>query len=244
VTAPLAGRSVVVTRAAEQASGLVAALHAAGATVIEVPVIAIVAPADGGAAVARAVRDAASYDWLVVTSPNGARRLLEAFAGHAVETPVAVIGPGTADALRAGGVEPALVPGRAIAEGLLAAFPRGPGRVLVAQAEQARPVLVAGLRAAGWTVDAVVAYRTVPAPPSPELLDSARAADAITFTSASTVRNYLAAAGTAAVPPRVVCIGPETAGAARRAGLPVTAVADPHTLAGLVDAVKAVLASA
>jgi uroporphyrinogen-III synthase len=240
---PLAGRTVVVTRAAEQARGLTAALRAAGAAVVEVPVISVADPVDGGAALAEAVAAMDRYDWVVVTSPNGARRLLSAL-GRAPAAPVAVIGPGTAEALRAGGGEPALVPPRAVAEGLLEVFPPGGGRVLLAQAEQARPVLADGLRAAGWDVDAVVAYRTVPAAVAPDQLDAVRRADAITFTSGSTVRNFLAAAGSNAVAGRVVCIGPETAAAARRAGLAVTAVATEHTLAGLVEAVIGVLSPA
>ncbi|MBA2625109.1 MAG: uroporphyrinogen-III synthase, partial [Acidimicrobiia bacterium] len=98
-----------------------------------------------------------------------------------------------------------------------------------------------GLGAKGWEVDAVEAYRTVPATPSPEALAAAAEADAIAFTSASTVDGYLAAAGHDAVPPAVVCIGPVTADAARAAGLTVAAVADPHTVEGLADAVVAVL---
>jgi uroporphyrinogen-III synthase len=108
--------------------------------------------------------------------------------------------------------------------------------VLLAQAADARPVVAVGLRAAGWDVEEVEAYRTVPARPSRDLLAAARGADAITFTASSTVRAYLDAAGPDAVPPVVVCIGPVTAATARDAGLPVTAVADPHTVDGLLAA--------
>ncbi|MGH9094386.1 MAG: uroporphyrinogen-III synthase, partial [Acidimicrobiales bacterium] len=98
----------------------------------------------------------------------------------------------------------------------------------------ARDVLPAGLRAAGWSVDVVEAYRTVTAEPEAAALKAAGDADAVCFTASSTVAGYLAL-GTP-VPPLVVCIGPVTADAARWAGLDVTAVADPHTIDGLVDA--------
>ena len=114
---------------------------------------------------------------------------------------MAVVGPGTAAAVRAAGLEPALVPERFVAEGLLAAFPPGPGRVLLPQAEAARPVLADGLRAAGWDGRRRrgLPHRGRPMSP-PAVLERARGADAITFTSGSTVTGYLAAAGDGAVP--------------------------------------------
>lgn len=238
---PLTGRTVVVTRAAEQAGPLVERLSALGAEVVELAVIAVADPADGGAALAAAVADLARYDWVVVTSANGAERL----AGTARTWPpgvhVAAVGPGTAAALAAHGLPADLVPERSVAEGLVAAFPPGPGRVLAVQADQARLVLADGLRAKGWTVDAVVGYRTVPAAVAPDALDRAAVADAVTFTSGSTVRAYLATG--AAVPPVVVSIGPVTSDATRAAGLVVSREASPHTLDGLVEAVVDALAT-
>src|SRR2546421_7683145 len=93
----------------------------------------------------------------------------------------------------------------------------------------------------GWDIEVVEAYRTVHVDPPAHLLDAASAADAITFTSSSTVTNYLRVAGTGAVPPIVACIGPVTADTARTHGLAVDAVADVHTIDGLVDAVVRVL---
>jgi uroporphyrinogen-III synthase len=245
VSGALAGRTIVVTRAADQSSALVARLRERGATVIEVPTIAIADPADGGAALTAAVGGLDGYDWVVLTSTNGAARFLAALAERppgAPVPPIAVVGPGTAAAVRQAGIEPALVPGRFVAEGLLADFPAGPGRILLPQADAARPVLADGLAAAGWVVDAIVAYRTVAADAPPALLERARAADAITFTSGSTVAGYLAAAGDDAVPPVVACIGPVTADAARAAGVAVAAVATEHTIDGLIAALEGVLA--
>jgi uroporphyrinogen-III synthase len=236
----LDGRTVVVTRAAEQASTLSARLRVLGATVVEVPTIEVVDPPDRGAALREAVARLDEYDWVVLTSVNGVRRFVA--AGPAAPVRVAAVGPGTADALRVAAIEPALVPDRFVAEGLLEVFPRGPGRVLLAQAHAARPVLAGGLRTKGWTVDAVVAYSTAPARPAEKVVARARRADAITFTSGSTVRGYVDVAGVSAVPPVVVCIGRVTADAATAAGLGVTAVAHEHTLDGLVAALVETLA--
>ncbi|MEA2716426.1 MAG: uroporphyrinogen methyltransferase / synthase [Actinomycetota bacterium] len=117
----------------------------------------------------------------------------------------------------------------------------GARRVLLPQAAGARPVLADGLAAKGWTVDVAHAYRTVPVTPPPDLLATAAKADAIAFTSASTVTAFLAAAGGAAVPPVVVCIGPVTAAAAEAEGLTVDVTAADHTLDGLVAALVAAL---
>ena len=235
---PLLGRRIVVTRAREQASELAEALSALGAEVLEVPTIRIAEPADGGAALRQAAAALASYDWVVLTSARAVERLLavlrDARAFGAAR--VAAVGPGTAGALAERGLLADLVPEEAVGEALVEAFPTGTGRVLVPAAAGARDVVPAGLGAKGWMVDLVEAYRTEPETPPADLLARAAGADAVTFTSSSTVANYLAAAGTSGLPSAVVCIGPVTADAARRAGVTVTAVADPHTLDGLVDA--------
>ena len=126
MTGALADRTVVVTRAADQSSTLVERLRARGATVVEVPTIAIVDPADGGAGLTAAVTALDAYEWVVLTSTNGASRFVGALGGRR-SPPVAVVGPGTADAVRSAGIEPALVPERFVAEGLLDVFPPGPG---------------------------------------------------------------------------------------------------------------------
>ena len=241
---PLFGRTVVVTRSREQASTLVARLRDLGADTVELPTIEVAGPSDGGVALAAAAALVGAADWVAFTSVNAVERFLplleDVRALGAVQ--VAAVGPGTAAALQAWHLRPDLVPERAIAEALVEAFPAGPGRVLLPQAAAARPVLAEGLRARGWDVDVVEAYRTVVAVPSPGVLADALAADAVTFTSASTVHGYLDVTGGAAVPPVVVSIGPVTSAAARRAGLEVAVEADPHTLDGVVDAVVRALA--
>jgi uroporphyrinogen III methyltransferase/synthase len=244
---PLFGRSVVVTRSRAQVSDLADRLRALGAAVIEAPSIETAAPTDGGIALRAALADLSSFDWLVLTSPNGVERtcaeLPDARALAGVR--VAVVGQSTADALRRRWIEPDLVPERFVAEGILDAFPAPPadgGRVLLSVAEGARTVLPDGLRAAGWTVDVVHPYRTVAAPIDAETAARIAEADAVTFTSSSTVTNLVAAIGVDAVPATVVSIGPITTRTAEAAGLTVAAEADPHTIDGLVAAVATALA--
>ena len=238
---PLFGRSVVVTRAREQASDLRARLETLGADVLELPTIAI-EPIDF------ALPDLGPYDWLVLTSVNGVAAFfdrglasagLDARALAALR--VAAIGPGTARSLAARGIRADLVPERFVAESLVDAFPEpepGAGaRVLLARAEQARDTLVEGLRARGYDLDVVAVYRTVTTQPDGHAVERVRRGDvdAITFTSSSTVTNLCDALGR--VPdrqPLVVSIGPVTSATARARGLRVDAEASEHTIDGLV----------
>jgi len=243
---PLFGRTIVVTRARAQASALVRRLRDLGAEPVELPAIEIGDPIDGGAALRLAVDHIATYDWLIFTSANGVERTFAAIAdARALGTvKVAAIGPGTAEALARYRVVADVVPERFVAEALLDAFPGAPqgspaGRVLLARAAVARDVLPDGLRARGWHVDVVEAYRTRRVEPTAAQRRAVAGADAITFTSSSTVDNFLATMGAAAVPPTVACIGPITASTARAHGLNVTVEAEVHTIDGLLDALVA-----
>ncbi|HEY0400274.1 MAG TPA: uroporphyrinogen-III C-methyltransferase, partial [Acidimicrobiia bacterium] len=197
---PLFGRRVIVTRAREQASGLVERLQELGAATVELPVIEIGEPDDGGAALREAAARVGEYDWVVFTSANAVVRFFAALGAVGSDTRalggrrVAAIGPGTADALAGAGVRADLVPERFVAESLLEAFPPGPGRVLLPRAAVARDALPGGLAERGYTVDVVEAYRTVVGRPSAEALGAAATASAVTFTSSSTVTNFLAVA--------------------------------------------------
>ena len=244
---PLFGRTVVVTRAREQASELSTRLAALGAHVLEMPAIRLVP-------VAFHRPDLTAFEWVVFTSANGVDAFfdrglapdgLDARAFAPVR--VAAIGPGTASALARRGLRADLVPERFVAESLLDAFPPGTGRVLLARAETARDVLPEGLAAKGYEVEVLAVYRTGPVPADPEALARLRAGtgaiDAITFTSSSTVDNFCDAVGTP-IPeprPRVVSIGPVTSATARDRGLGVDVEADPHTIDGLVEAVVRLL---
>jgi uroporphyrinogen-III synthase len=204
---------VVVTRPRAQAGPLVSRLEALGHEVVECPLIEV-EPLPGKV-------DVEGYDWVIVTSPNGARELVARASGALPK--VAAVGPGTAEMLHELGVEPAFVPRVSSQDGLLAEFPRPAGRVLFAAAEGARRGLVDGLGA-----DFIALYTTrlvTPATP-PE-------GDVIVLASGSAARSF-AALG---VELPAVTIGPQTTEAAQKAGLRVVAEAETHDLEGLIAAV-------
>jgi len=178
-----------------------------------------------------------------VTSPNGAELLLDRLrdARALAGITVAAIGPGTARALRARGIEPDIVPARAVAEGLVEALAHVPvRRALIARAAEARDVLPDALRARGAEVEIAALYETVPEPLDDETRTAAAAADYLLFTSASSVRFFAAAAGEDALTgPRLASIGPATSAALREHGAEPDIEADPHTPDGLVDALIA-----
>jgi uroporphyrinogen-III synthase len=230
---------VVVTRARRQVGELAQRLVAAGFVPVELPVIDIADPADGGAALRAAAERVADYDWIIVTSVNGADRLLAVAPAPPWPALVATIGPGTAARLQERGVGVALVPPRFVAESLVEAFRalpvRDDARVLLARAAVARDVLPNALRSMGYRVDIVETYRTVAPTLDPATIADATVADAITFTSASTVHNYVALLGLAAVPPVVASIGPVTSAACRELGIAVTTEASVPSLDALVS---------
>jgi uroporphyrinogen III methyltransferase / synthase len=205
---------VVVTRPRSQAGPLVERLEALGLEVVECPLIEI-DPLDEPAHV-----DTSGYEWVIVTSPNGADLFAERRRGDYAR--IAAVGPGTAETLRRLGIEPDLVPRVSTQEGLLDEFPIPSGRVLFVGAEGSRRVLIDALDA-----DFVPLYRTRllrPAPPEGDL---------VVLASGSAARSFAAVGGKTAA----VSIGPQTTRAARAAGLDVVAEAQTHDLDGLVDAV-------
>jgi uroporphyrinogen III methyltransferase/synthase len=233
---PLHGRTVAVTRARAQASPLAARLRALGAAVVEAPAIRIV-PLDAE------LPPVGGYDLVCVTSPNGAGLLLDRLrdARELAGVTVAAIGPGTARALRARGVEPDLVPERAVAEGLVEALADVPvERVLIARAAEGRDVLPDALRERGAQVDVVALYETVAEPLDDAARQAAAGADYLLFTSASSVRFFARAAGEDALRgPRLASIGPATSAELRAHGAEPDLEADPHTPDGLVAALLA-----
>jgi uroporphyrinogen-III synthase len=244
---PLAGRVVLVTRPQDQGRSLAARLRSLGAEAIEAPAIEVRGPEDP-ALLDRAVAEAAAgrFDWIVFTSAAGVRIWFERTASVGAERPrarVAAVGVATAEALRDGGIEPELVPDRFTTEALGRTFPEGRGRMLLPRADLASPDLEDVLREKGWAPQRLDAYRVRPAkalpPGAQDALRKGRV-DAVTFTSPSTVEGFVRLAGPVSGP-AIVCIGPVTAEAARRAGFPVEAVAEPHTEDGLVDSLVRVL---
>ena len=246
---PLAGLTVLVPRARDQASGFSGLLRARGAEPLEVPTIEI-RPVASTAELDRAVEDLAAgrYDWVVLTSVNGvaAVRARAEALGHGTtaiaRASVAAVGPATEAALRDWGIVPDLVPEAATTAALGQAFPTGPGAVLLARADLANPELGVLLRDKGWETTGVVAYHTVPVgaldPAARRRLDHGEV-DWVAFTASSTVEGFLRGYGGPPPPGvRVAAIGPVTADTARSAGIQVATTAADHTVGGLVAAIE------
>ena len=237
---PLHGRTIAVTRARAQASPLAARLRELGAEVIEAPAIRT-------ESLAAEVPELSGYDLLVVSSPNGVRELFARLfesgrdARGLAGLRVAAMGPGTARALREHGVAADIVPARSVAEGMVEALEGVEvRRALIARGREGRDVLPDALRGRGAEVDVVALYETVPEPLETDAIEALAQADYVTFTSASTVRHLLAAAGDDVLDgPRLASIGPATSAELRARGREPDVEADPHTPDGLVDAVLA-----
>lgn len=241
----LAGRTILVTRPLAQSADLVRALERRGATAIVAPAIELVP--SRSPALRRALRELAdgAYEWIALTSPRTVDVLVANLAPREVRARVAAIGEGTAEAFRRWARRDAdLLPRSYTTRGLARAFPRGDGRVLCARADIAPEGLEDALARKGWRPDRVEAYRTRLARSLPrDARDALRRGevDAVTFTSASTVRGFVRALGASKGNPKVVCIGPVTSREARAHGFTVSAVARPHTMEGLVAGLERAL---
>lgn len=247
---PLSGKRIVVTRTRIQAGALSEQLRGLGADVIELPTIRIEPPSDLRA-FAELVQDAHAYDWIVFTSPNGVNAFFDLFyklyddAREIGGARIAAIGPATAQRIRDFHLHVDLQPDEFVAEALAGEFRREGGvenlRVLIARAEKARDLLPKELSALGAIVDEGFAYRTVP-----ETRDDSGArrrlleegADLITFTSSSTVENFLALGLPWPAKMLVASIGPITSKTAREQGLEVAIEAKRHDIPGLVEAIR------
>ena len=243
---PLAGRTVLVTRPRPEADALARLLERRGATAIVAPAIEIVPVRS--AALTRALGELAqgAFAWVTLTSPRTVDVLAEHLTPGRLRAKVAAVGDGTAERFRTWSRrDPDLVPKAFTTSALGRAFPRGTGRVLTPRADVAPEGLEEALAHKGWSPTRVDAYRTrMPRSLPPEARTALRSGgvDAVTFTSASTVRGFVRAMGVVRGNPKVVCIGPVTAREAREHGLRVHAVANPHTVEGLVGAVERALA--
>jgi uroporphyrinogen III methyltransferase/synthase len=251
---PLSGRTVAVTRARARASGLARRLEDLGASVVQAPTIRV-------QTIPVAPLDLAPYDLVCFTSPNAVDALFErltqttrsqsdprapisifvpADARAFASARVAAIGPGTTRALAEHGILADVVPERSVAESLVEALVDVPvQRALVARAKEARDVIPDALRARGAQVDVVALYETVAQPLSAHALTAAREADYITFTSSSTVRFFLeAAGGSTGLSPetRIVSIGPITSETLREHGLEPHVEAEDHDVDGMIQA--------
>jgi uroporphyrinogen-III synthase len=262
--APLAGKRIVVSRAHEQAAALASPLRELGAEVLEIPFIEIRPPASFQP-LDDALLGIHAYDWLILTSVNGVKVLAERIrhlgldALNFVHLKVAAIGPATEQALEEQQFKVDVVPGKYVAEAVVSRLRdqvKGQ-RILLVRAKVARDVIPEELRRAGAMVNVVEAYETV-APETSRtrlrsvLRESARRPDVITFTSSSTVRNFVSllnlVPGSGAAQWRAVLegvklasIGPVTSHTLRELGLPVDIEAREFTVSGLIQAIIAAL---
>jgi uroporphyrinogen III methyltransferase/synthase len=231
---PLSGRTIAVTRAREQASDLGRRLQTLGARVVLAPAIRT-EPLDAE------LPDLSGFDLLCLTSPTGAARLLELVrdARDLAGPRIAAIGPGTAAALRTGGIEPDILPSRSNAEGLVEALEGVEVRhALIARAQVGREVLPDALRERGAEVELLALYRTIAEPLSDTERAAALGADLLVFASSSAVKAFQSAAGTLAGP-RIASIGPATSATIRELGGEVAIEAAEHTPDGLIGAILA-----
>ncbi|MEP6671833.1 MAG: uroporphyrinogen-III synthase, partial [Chthoniobacter sp.] len=249
-TRPLFGKRIVVTRTRKQAGGLSSALRRLGADVFELPTIRIVPPKEL-LEFGELVQDAHRYDWLVFTSPNGVNAFFEMFykiftdAREIGGVRIAAIGPATAARVRDFRLHVDLQPDEYVAEGVIKAFQKDSSvenlKILLVRAEQARDVLPNELARLGAIVDEAVAYRTVQ---ETEDISGAQArfreegADLITFTSSSTVENFLALNFPWPSALKTASIGPITSKTMRAAGLKVDVEAKQYDIPGLIKAVR------
>jgi uroporphyrinogen III methyltransferase / synthase len=254
VSHPLLGKKILITRSREQASRFAALLREYGAETIEVPTIQIISPSSWEP-LDRAVAAVHTYDWLVFTSVNGVRAFFARFDAQERQRAdlqglnVCAIGPVTANELRARGIGVDVMPSEYRAEAVvesLSAFPLAGKRLLIPRAAVARDVLPRALAACGACVDVVEAYRTIL--PSDSLAPDTRqliaqgAVDVVTFTSSSTVTNFVALIGETDLPRLlratvIACIGPITAETVRAYGLTPTIVCGEYTIPALTRAI-------
>lgn len=249
---PLAGKRIVVTRAHKQAEGLSSLLRGYGAEVIEAPVIEIRPPASFES-LDEALKNILQYDWLILTSVNGVEALFSRLEplGFSIDSlqhlKIAAIGPATEERIQDHGLVVDLVPTRYVAEEvvhMLRKQVKGE-RVLLVRAKVARDVIPEELRAAGAQVDVVEAYQTVIPDGAKERLrkifSDGGVPDAITFTSSSTVKNFLSIVLGTDIPAKLTktkfaSIGPVTSETLREYALPVHVEADEFTMDGLAQA--------
>lgn len=245
VASSLGNRTVVITRSMAQNESFRSLLEARDADVLEVPLLAIAEPDDDGRERDEVLQRVHEFDWLVVTSPNGADRVAPFLsaaqaAGDVSAMPmIAAVGEATARSL---GTAVPLIAMPARADVLADLFPHGEGSVLLVQGNLADSTLSDGIAAKGWSVHQVIAYRTVQLRPAAEIADDAMSADVLFLASGSAASAWFDAFGTR-TPPIVVAIGPSTAKVASNLGLDVTAVAPDQSLESMIETAERVIES-
>ena len=233
MTTTLNGVRVVLTRPEGSSTEMLDALAAAGANVTNVALIRVGPPTDGGVALKHALDSLSDFEWVIVTSANGAHALRSALGQLHAAPKVAAVGSATADAV---GRAVDFVPSRSTAQGLADEFPRGAGRVLVVGAQEPSIDFSAELAPKGWSVDVVPAYAT-----TSDLVDQQDrrdviGADVVVFASGSAVRSFVEQRlnGPSS---RLVALGPSTRRVMVDAGLTVAATANSPSPRDVVVAV-------
>lgn len=246
---PLDGLTVMITRPRLQAEGMAEELEGLGARVVLFPTIRI-DPPDDPMPLRTAVSRADTFDWIVFTSVNGVERFWRELREQGGDTrrlsgvSLCAIGPATAAAIELEGARADLVPAEYVAEAVVDALSAetalSGSRILLPRAQVARPVLPDSLRERGADVYEAPAYRTVPDRAEGERARTAIAngeVDVVTFTSSSTVRNYVELVGAVTGGAKVASIGPITSETARELGLEVDVEAAEYTVPGLIEAI-------
>ena len=238
----LFGKKILVTRARPQASKLSRALKNLGAAVVECPTIKIAEPSDNFKKLDAAIKILRDFDWIIFTSANGVEKFFARLKVHGLDAralkKVAAIGSATAEKLLSFGIIADIVPKNFVAESLADALKNfvGGKKILLARAEEARDVLPEALKNFGAKVVAAPAYKTLPEVSAAIDFDSI---DLVTFTSSSTVKNFVAAHGVDALK-KIPCaaIGTITAQTLKNFDVTPAAVAEEFTIDGLVEAIK------
>jgi uroporphyrinogen III methyltransferase / synthase len=245
---------VLITRPRSQANSFANALAKAGFETVFFPVIEI-RPFEENVALERAIEKIGCYDWIVFTSVNGVEAFFDRLEfpspfqgkGPGVRVKTAAIGPKTAQSLAAHGVRPDFVPDEYVAEAILPGLGDLRGRwVLLPRAEIARKALPEAIATAGGVAHEIAVYQTLPAEPDPDGLAALQSGvDAVTFTSPSTVENFVAVVRRSGLNPvhlpgnpRIACIGPITQKAAEEAGFVHVVVAEEYTSEGIVKLLR------
>lgn len=250
---PLLGKNILITRAREQSREFTTRLKKLGAEVIEFPTIEIIPPSSWKG-VDHAIAQLKSYDWVIFTSANGVHFFFQRLKEKGKNrrslwgSKICAIGPATAQQLKKKGLQVDYIPKEFVAESILKGFKRMGvmgKRILLARAKKARDVLPEGLRSMGAKVDVVETYRTVKPKAGAERLKrllKKKQVDVITFTSSSTVTNFIDLLKMETVQDllkgiAIACIGPVTARSVRQAGLKVHIQPKEYTIPGLTRAI-------
>ena len=237
--------TVVITRTPSQSKELIQELIDLGFNVIARPTIEVTSPDDQGAALTNAIRSLSDYEWVILTSSNGATEFVKAVNRIGIqELPkIAVIGSSTERTLDNLGIRACLRPNHQVAEGLLEIFPspEGKNKVLLPIATKSRELLPKALREMGWMVDLVHSYKTIKPKHFQPFDNKKYNADYVVFTSPSTAINFIEMYGKENLPEQIISIGPVTSEEIRKRNLTVYRESTPHDSTGILRCLRDLL---